>query len=159
MSRVFLGLGSNLGDRHSRLQAAIARLRKIASVTAVSRVYETAPVGGPTQGLFLNAAACIDWPSQDLLALLDLTQAIERDEGRVHVTPWGPRTLDVDLLYADDVDVATDVLVVPHARLFERAFALVPLLDIADGDLERRSRVALATLRGHLVKLTDHTLA
>ncbi len=155
--RVFVGLGSNVGDRVLRLQGAVTRLREITSMVAISRVYETAPVGGPEQGPYLNAVICIEW-SSGLPALLSLTQAIEIAEARTRTTQWGPRSLDLDLLYAHGEVLNTDALTVPHPRLFERAFALVPLLDVADGDLALRAREALAAISDQNVNKTDYSL-
>ncbi len=155
---VTLGLGSNVGDRHRYLTSAIAELRSIATITVVSRIYETAPIGGPQQGAFLNAAASIDWPSADLHALLCYTRAIEDAEGRARNVPWGPRTLDIDLLFAEGVTVQSETLVLPHPHLFERAFALVPVLDIAEGQLADLARRALSHLGdSHFVNLTNYT--
>jgi 2-amino-4-hydroxy-6-hydroxymethyldihydropteridine diphosphokinase len=157
---VTVGLGSNLGPRHLHLASGIARLRAIATVTAISRVYETAPVGGPTQGAFLNAAANLDWTSADLHALLRATQAIEAAEGRRGDVRWGPRTLDIDLLFAEGVTIDSETLTLPHPRLFERAFALVPVLDIARGPLAELAALALSGVGdSHVVKLTDYTLS
>lgn len=115
-----------------------------------SRVYETAPVGGPEQGPFLNAAIAVAWEGEPI-ALLDVLQEIERALRRTRETRWGPRTIDLDVLWIDGVEVADDRLVVPHPRLRERAFALRPLLDVApdapyvvpDGQLVRSTGLRL----------------
>jgi 2-amino-4-hydroxy-6-hydroxymethyldihydropteridine diphosphokinase len=129
--RAYLGLGSNLGDRLAHLQAAVdglARTRGLA-VVAVSPVYETAPVGGPPQDDYLNAVVALD---TDLTPhdLLRIAQGIEDAERRVRRERWGPRTLDVDVLLVGDEVVDDPDLVVPHPRLSERAFVLVPLADL-----------------------------
>jgi 2-amino-4-hydroxy-6-hydroxymethyldihydropteridine diphosphokinase len=122
--RVAIGLGSNVGDR-------IATLReKIARVVARSSVYETIPVGGPPQGEFLNAAILVS-TDRSPIELLDGLQSIERELGRTRDVRWGPRTIDLDVLWIEDVTVADPRLVVPHPRLAERAFAIAPLLDVA----------------------------
>ncbi len=121
------------------LREAIARLAaSSAPILARSRVYETAPVGGPPQPAFLNAAVLVAWEMapRDLLVV---TQAIERELGRTRDVRWGPRTIDLDLLWIEGVTVDEPDLVVPHPRLAERAFAVAPLLDVAPGAIEPRS--------------------
>jgi 2-amino-4-hydroxy-6-hydroxymethyldihydropteridine diphosphokinase len=128
----YLGLGSNLGDRLAHLQAAVDGLSATPDVrvVAVSRVYETTPVGGPPQGDYLNAVVAVD-TALDARALLHVAQRLEQQEERVRTERWGPRTLDVDVLLVGDVRVSEPDLVVPHPRLDERAFVLVPLADLA----------------------------
>ncbi len=130
--RAYLGLGSNLGDRLGHLQGAVDGLRAAAGVrvAAVSAVYETAPVGGPEQGPYLNAAVAID-TDLDPWQLLDLAHRLERDAQRVRAERWGPRTLDVDLLWVEGVRLDGADLTLPHPRMRERAFVLVPLADVA----------------------------
>jgi 2-amino-4-hydroxy-6-hydroxymethyldihydropteridine diphosphokinase len=128
---VYLGLGSNLGDRLAHLQAAVDGLALApgVKVVAVSPVYETAPVGGPPQDDYLNAVVALD---TELVprALLDVAQRLEAAEHRVRRERWGPRTLDVDVLIVGDEVVDEPDLVVPHPRLRERAFVVVPLSDL-----------------------------
>jgi 2-amino-4-hydroxy-6-hydroxymethyldihydropteridine diphosphokinase len=132
VTRAYLALGSNLGDRLAHLQFAVDALAAATDVRVVdvSRVYETAPVGGPAQDAFLNAVVALD---TDLAphALLVLAQRIETDAHRVRVERWGPRTLDVDILVYDDVESADPVLTLPHPRMWERGFVLAPLRDVA----------------------------
>ncbi len=133
MARAFLSLGSNLGDRRTALDAAVAALRATAGieVVAVSPYLETAPAGGPpNQPQFLNAAAALE-TALDPEALLDLLQAIERRLGRERIVRWAPRTIDLDLLLYGNRIVATGRLRVPHLRLRERRFVLEPLAAIA----------------------------
>lgn len=127
MSRAFLGLGSNLGDRREQLRAAVASLP---GVTAVSDVYETDPVGGPEQGRFLNIVVEIE-TDLDPRALLGLCHRIESAAGRVRDVRWGPRTLDVDILWVDGVTVDDADLQIPHPRMWERRFVLEPLAELA----------------------------
>jgi 2-amino-4-hydroxy-6-hydroxymethyldihydropteridine diphosphokinase len=131
-SRAFLALGSNLGDRPAYLQLAIDSLARAPGVrvVAVSRVYETVPVGGPVQDDYLNAVVAVD-TDLDPHALLALGQQIERDARRVREQRWGPRTLDVDVLLYDDLRIDTPDLTVPHPRMHERGFVLAPLRDVA----------------------------
>ena len=133
MSRpsVFLGLGSNLGDRECHIETALARLeRRGFRLTARSSLYLTEPVGGPPQGWFLNAAA---QGETDLspAALLETCLATEREAGRVRGEPNGPRCLDVDILLYGDLVLHQNGLRLPHPRLHERRFVLVPLLELA----------------------------
>lgn len=127
MGRALLGLGSNLGDRLGHLRTAVDSL---ADVDAVSDVYETDPVGGPEQGAFLNLVVRLatDLAARDLLAEC---QRLEVAADRVRIERWGPRTLDVDVLWVDGERYDEPDLVVPHPRMFERAFVLVPLADVA----------------------------
>lgn len=133
---VYLGVGSNLGDRRAALEAARAALAKLPGTRGVrlSPVYETAPVGGPGgQGPFLNAAIELDTdlPPRDLLAAM---QRIEQQAGRpggAQRVRWGPRTLDLDLLLYDDQVFDEPGLRVPHPRMHERWFVLKPLADLA----------------------------
>lgn len=126
--RVLLGLGSNLGDRVALLRTAVAALGD--EVTATSDVYETAPVGGPDQGPFLNLVVVLE-TERSAAELLARAQELEADAERVRIERWGPRTLDVDILWIDGETVDQPDLVVPHPRMFERAFVLVPLSDVA----------------------------
>jgi 2-amino-4-hydroxy-6-hydroxymethyldihydropteridine diphosphokinase len=130
--RAYLALGSNVGDRLAHLQHAIDELASHAEihVTAVSSVYTTDPVGGPEQPEYLNAVVAVD-TSLAPHALLGVAQAIENSARRVRTVRWGPRTLDVDLLLYDDARIGDDDLVVPHPRMWERDFVLVPLRDVA----------------------------
>lgn len=131
--RAYLGLGSNLGDRAAHLQGAVHGLAATDGITvvAVSSVYETEPVGGPDQPDYLNAVVAVD---TDLTArqLLEVAQRLEGEAGRDREREerWGPRTLDVDVLLVGDEHVEEADLVVPHPRLFERAFVMVPLADL-----------------------------
>ena len=132
MSRAYLALGSNLGDRLAHLQSAVDGLDAAdgVDVVAVSRVYETEPVGGPPQDPYLNAVVAIE-TELDPYALLALAQRIERDAQRVRAERWGPRTLDVDVLLYDDVRLDDPDLTLPHPRMWERGFVLAPLRDVA----------------------------
>ncbi|HEX7130944.1 MAG TPA: 2-amino-4-hydroxy-6-hydroxymethyldihydropteridine diphosphokinase [Iamia sp.] len=126
--RVLLALGSNLGDRAGHLRAAVAALGD--EVVATSAVYETPPVGGPEQGPYLNAVVALR-TDLSARALLARAHELEAAAGRVRLERWGPRTLDVDVLWIDGEEVDEPDLVVPHPRMFERAFVLVPLADVA----------------------------
>jgi 2-amino-4-hydroxy-6-hydroxymethyldihydropteridine diphosphokinase len=129
--RAYLGLGSNLGDRAGHLQRAVDRLDATdhVDVVAVSPIYETAPVGGPPQPEYLNAVVAVE-TALSARELLSVAHALEADAERVRLERWGPRTLDVDVLLAGDERVDEPDLVVPHPRMEERAFVLVPLADL-----------------------------
>jgi 2-amino-4-hydroxy-6-hydroxymethyldihydropteridine diphosphokinase len=130
--RAYLGIGSNLGDRAAHLQGAVDALGRFDGlrVVAVSRVYETSPVGGPPQPDYLNAVVVVD-SALTARALLDAAHEVEAAAERVRTVRWGPRTLDVDILLVGDEQVDEPDLVVPHPRMAERAFVVVPLADVA----------------------------
>ncbi len=132
MTRAYVGLGANLGDRAEAIRAAIEQLRREpgVSVVAVSSVRETEPVGLLEQPRFLNAAVAIDTTLSPRV-LLDRLLAIERRLGRTRGGPrFGPRTIDLDLLLYGEEQVDEPGLQVPHPRLHERLFALEPLLEL-----------------------------
>ena len=125
--RSFIGLGSNLGDRREILTRAV---RDIPDKHAVSGLYETAPIGGPSQGAFLNLVVEIH-TSVSPYELLTICQQLETSAGRVRTERWGPRTLDVDVLLHGDLTLNDPELTIPHPRMKERAFVLFPLADLA----------------------------
>lgn len=128
MTRAFVGLGSNLGDRWSYLRGGVGFLPDL---VALSRVYETDPVGGPPmQGPYLNMVAELSTESAPQ-ELLEAAREAERWAGRRRAEHWGPRTLDVDLLIVGDVRLSSPELTLPHPRMWERAFVLVPLSELA----------------------------
>lgn len=133
MTRAYLALGSNLGDRLAHLQGAVVGLAATPGVTvvAVSAVYATDPVG-PDQPEYLNAVVAVDTDLSPR-ALLVRAQELERAAHRVRGERWGPRTLDVDILLFGDQTVSEPDLVVPHPRMWERGFVLAPLADVAAG--------------------------
>jgi len=126
--RAFLGLGSNLGDRQAYLHEAVESLT---GVVGVSSMYETDPVGGPRgQGAFLNVVVELD---TDLTprALLGVCHRLESAANRVRHERWGPRTLDVDILWIDQAPIDEPDLQVPHPRMGERRFVMAPLAELA----------------------------
>ncbi len=129
--RAFLALGSNLGNRLTMLQEAADELRQIPGVhlTASSRVWETDPVGGPPQDAFLNAALELE-TKLDPLDLLAEVQRVESTLGRTREIRWGPRTIDIDILLLDARTIDEPTLTVPHPRMRERAFVIMPLLEL-----------------------------
>ncbi len=144
MSLAVVGLGSNLGNRAEFLARAIEALRAVYPIVARSAVYETDPIG-PDQPDYLNTAVAIE-TSDDPNAILDQLLRIERELGRVRNERWGPRTIDLDLLWVDGVSCEEPHLTVPHPRLRERAFALVPLLEVAPNAIDPITRTAYAEL-------------
>jgi len=146
--RAYLGLGSNVGDRASRLAEAAAKLEG-AGVRVVrrSRLYETPPWGKPDQPAFLNQVLEVETtlaPS----ALLARCQAVERALGRLRAERWGPRVIDVDILLYGDAVIRAPGLVVPHAELPRRAFVLVPLLELRPNLTLPDGRAAADLLEG-----------
>lgn len=126
----YIGLGANLGDRLATLNQAVERLTKLGLIRSGSSLYETDPIGFVDQPAFVNAAVCLETHLSpvDLVAnLLD----IERELGRVRTFPNAPRTVDLDLLLMGDAVIRASDVMVPHPRLHERSFVLVPLADIA----------------------------
>lgn len=132
MATVFLGLGTNLGDRAANLRAALDALAELAEIDAVSAVYETAPLYVTDQPAFLNMAvrARTGLTARELLTAL---KELEGELGRVASVRYGPRLIDLDILFYDGVVMDEPDLTIPHPRVHERRFALVPLADIAAG--------------------------
>jgi len=132
VSTVYLGLGSNLGDRRATIEVALEKLGQLPGtrVLAVSTVIETEPVGVTDQPRFLNAVARLETElgPYDLLAEL---QALEVKLGRVRTRRWGPRTIDLDILLYDDLVLETEALTVPHPLMAERRFVLAPLVELS----------------------------
>ena len=127
----YLGLGGNVGDPVAAMAHALGMLDAHAdcSIRAVSRLYRTPPWGKTDQEWFYNSAAAVD-TSLGPHALLDLCLDIERTMKRVRLERWGPRTIDLDLLIYGDLTLADDRLTIPHPRMKERAFVLMPLVDL-----------------------------
>lgn len=127
---VYLGLGSNLGDRDALLRAALDRLAPAVRVTRVSSVWDTAPLLVTDQPRFHNAVA-EGWTRLEPLELLRAIKRIEEDLGRVPGPRYGPRPVDIDILLYEDLMLETPELTIPHPQLAVRAFALEPLAEIA----------------------------
>ncbi len=150
LHEAYLGLGSNLGDRHANIAAGLDYLREFASELDISSFYETSPQGFREQPPFINIA-CRMWTRLSPLELLSRALEAEARAGRVRTIRDGPRTLDVDiLLYGRDV-LTVPGLSIPHPRMAERAFVLVPLAEIAAGALHP---VLMETV-GSLLKRID----
>ena len=151
---ICIGLGSNLGSREAFLRAAESMLdaREDVRVEARSALYLTPPIG-PPQPDYLNAALRLETPLHPR-ALLGVLQGIERASGRVRKQRWGPRTLDLDILWWSGPDLDEPGLTVPHARLHERPFAIAPLLDVAP-ELADRYRCLSPPERSWTVRPSD----
>src|SRR5579872_3463520 len=132
---IYLALGSNLGDRRGNLAAAMQRLREIMQIVTVSSVYDTEPVGYTEQPRFLNMVlrGQTTLPPQELLRAV---KQIEKALGRQATFRNGPRPIDIDIIFYDDLHIEQDDLTIPHPRMAERAFVLVPLAEIAPERIE-----------------------
>ncbi|HXG35617.1 MAG TPA: 2-amino-4-hydroxy-6-hydroxymethyldihydropteridine diphosphokinase [Dehalococcoidia bacterium] len=134
MATLYLGLGSNLGDRQGNLQMALRLLTRLARVEAVSSLYETQPAGGPAgQAPFYNAVAHLECGLEPA-ALLRFLKNIEHEIGRRPGAPrWGPRPIDLDVLLYDNLIIQEEGLEIPHPALAERPFVLTPLCELVPG--------------------------
>ncbi len=137
MSIVYLGIGSNLGDRRDNIEKAIAFLKKEKmKVLKLATLIETEPVGGPKQGKFLNSVVKIQTELEPQ-KLLKVLKSIENQMGRVKTVQDGPRPIDLDILLYDNLKLNTPSLTIPHPRMLERDFVLIPLKEIADHLVEK----------------------
>lgn len=144
MTDVFLGLGSNVGDRENQLKEAIRLLDEQSGikVVKVSSFYETEPVGYVAQPDFLNL--CVEIQTElSPKAVLERGLAIEQQLHRVRKERWGPRTLDIDILLYGDQIIEEQDLTIPHPRMTERAFVLIPLQEIAPNKIEPRTQTKI----------------
>jgi 2-amino-4-hydroxy-6-hydroxymethyldihydropteridine diphosphokinase len=132
MSLVYLGLGSNVGDKKGQIAQALDRIAKICTVKRVSPFYLTEPVGFKDQDWFLNCVAEVE-TEKDPKKLLSSLQSIEKKMGKAKTRTEGPRTIDIDILFYDDQVVNQKNLVIPHPRLHERLFVLQPMMDLNPG--------------------------
>jgi 2-amino-4-hydroxy-6-hydroxymethyldihydropteridine diphosphokinase len=130
-ARTYIALGSNLGDRVNHLQKALFELdqHQAISITKVSSIYETDPVGILEQQQFLNMAAEMTTTLMPL-ELLQEMHKIEMKHGRVRTIRWGPRTIDLDILLYNQLRINTEALQIPHPRMIERGFVLIPLYEL-----------------------------
>ncbi|MBR4196887.1 MAG: 2-amino-4-hydroxy-6-hydroxymethyldihydropteridine diphosphokinase [Synergistaceae bacterium] len=129
--KIYFALGSNLGNRLQNLREAVRRLESLGHVSASSDVFSTAPWGGVAQPDYLNACVRIDSPSDyEPHEILKAVKNFEREIGRVESVRWGARKIDIDILLMDDVIFHSQDLDIPHARIPERLFVLVPLSQI-----------------------------
>ena len=149
MNVVYLSIGTNMGEREQNLKLAVKLLTETDGITveAVSSIYETAPVGFIDQASFLNIAVRLT-TTLSSADMLNVCQEIEQELGRVREYRWGPRIIDLDILLYNHENIETESLIVPHERMFERAFVLVPLDEISDQATEqlRSAHQALETM-------------
>ncbi|NLX96135.1 MAG: 2-amino-4-hydroxy-6-hydroxymethyldihydropteridine diphosphokinase [Rhodopirellula sp.] len=152
MSYSLIALGSNLGDRRTILQSAVEELQRQVGLSVVrcSRWYETAPVGGPTgQQPFLNGAALLETACEPQ-CLFSVLKQVESQLGRIRRERWGPRTLDLDLLLYDDLQIKTPHLVIPHPRMAWRRFVLEPAAEIAPAMIHPQTGWTIQALLDYL---------
>jgi 2-amino-4-hydroxy-6-hydroxymethyldihydropteridine diphosphokinase len=130
-NKAFIALGSNMGNRYNNLLSAIKNLKSHSKIQLVnsSSIYETDPVGYEDQALFLNMVIEIK-TAYNALELLDTCLQAELELGRKREVRWGPRTIDLDILMFNQENIETEKLTVPHPRMLERAFVMIPLLEI-----------------------------
>lgn len=131
MVACYLGIGSNLGNRRENIKKALDYLKRTPGIKIdkCSRIYETKPVGGPSQGKFLNAAIKIK-TSLTPQSLLKALKKIEKDLGRKQTVRFGPREIDLDILFYGNRIIKKRNLIIPHPRMFEREFVIRPLSEI-----------------------------
>ncbi|MBC2025219.1 2-amino-4-hydroxy-6-hydroxymethyldihydropteridine diphosphokinase [Listeria booriae] len=132
MPKAYLSIGTNIGNRQENLENALKSLNQTENIkiTHVSSVYETDPVGFEDQDAFLNIAVALE-TTLDQETLLQTGLNIETEQGRVRLIRWGPRLIDIDLLLYDDIKQQSPTLELPHPRMTERAFVMIPLQEIA----------------------------
>lgn len=128
--RAYIGLGANLGDPAAQLRWALTRLAQLGSVPSRSQLYRSAPMGPADQPDYCNAVCALD-TALDPARLMEALLAIERETGRVRDRKWGPRTLDLDLLHVEGVELQSEGLCLPHPGIAQRNFVLVPWAEIA----------------------------
>lgn len=140
MNVVYLSIGTNIGERLRNLQEAVRLLREhpAIEVERVSSIYETDPVGFVDQDAFLNIAVKVT-TTLNAANMLIACQSIEEELGRVRLIRWGPRSIDLDILLFNHENIETESLIVPHERMYERAFVLVPLVEISNPDSSQLS--------------------
>ena len=145
--RYYLGLGSNIGNREDYLKRALDLIGDVdgITVTAVSGIYETEPVGGPEQRDYCNAVAAIE-TGMPPRRVLETILRIEHSLGRNRDTRWGPRTIDIDILMAGDIVLSEEGLDIPHPRYRERAFVLVPFAEIAAGERDPETGMTIGEI-------------
>lgn len=151
MARVYLGLGSNIGNRVAHLDEAIARMNAHNNITVTrqSNIIETEPYGNVDQDKFMNMCVEIDTDLSPV-ALLETVLEIEQQMGRERIIDWGPRNIDIDILIYEDLEINLDDLQIPHAEMHKRMFVLEPLAEIAANVVHPTFGVSIKTLKQQL---------
>lgn len=151
MARVYLGLGSNIGNRVAHLDEAIARINAHNNITVTrqSNIIETEPYGNVDQDKFMNMCVEIDTDLSPV-ALLETVLEIEQKMGRERIIDWGPRNIDIDILIYEDLEINLDDLQIPHAEMHKRMFVLEPLAEIAANVVHPTFGVSIKTLKQQL---------
>ena len=147
MNDVYISIGTNMGERYENLQHAIRLLMdtKGVEVVRISSIYETAAVGYTDQADFLNIVVYVK-TIHPPMKMLEICQSIENELGRIRVFRWGPRIIDLDILLYNRENIETECLTVPHPRMYERAFVLVPLIEIAPTPKNQQLQLAHSLL-------------
>ena len=149
MSRVFISIGSNLGNKIDNCRQAIKEIAEFTKIVRASSLYETEPVGKEDQPNFINAAVEIetDLSPHELLTQLHV---IENNLGRVREEKWGPRTIDLDIIFYDNLIIKDNDLIIPHPRAHERRFVLEPIKEIAPDFIDPDLKVSISDLLSNL---------
>ncbi|MFJ8264263.1 2-amino-4-hydroxy-6-hydroxymethyldihydropteridine diphosphokinase [Rummeliibacillus sp. NPDC094406] len=153
MNEVYISLGSNMGDKEETLRHAVQLLQRHEAVEVIklSSIYETDPVGFTDQDVFLNMVVLVN-TTLTAQEILEVCQEIEQELKRIRIIRWGPRTMDLDILLYNHDNIETETLIVPHARMHERAFVLVPLVEIAPELKHPLTNEALLTMLAQVGK-------
>jgi 2-amino-4-hydroxy-6-hydroxymethyldihydropteridine diphosphokinase len=157
MNKIYLGLGSNIGDTRENISKALDILSKKIHITKISSLYKTEPVGYKEQDWFLNMVI----EGETVLKpreLLDFTQSVEKEMKRVKTIRFGPRIIDVDILLYENINIQSDDLTIPHPRMKERAFVLIPLYEITKDIIigDKKIKDLVYKLQGEkIIKIED----
>ncbi|MCP4650927.1 MAG: 2-amino-4-hydroxy-6-hydroxymethyldihydropteridine diphosphokinase [PVC group bacterium] len=155
--KVYLGIGSNLGNRKDNIEIVLSCLsvKKEIRIAKISPLYETTPVGGPPQDMFLNGVLCIETTAAPF-NLLQTLKAIEQDMGRKQQKiKWSPRIIDLDILFYEEFFIVMEGLVIPHPLLHRRMFVLQPLADIAPGQKHPLFKKTVQKLYNELIEKNE----
>lgn len=157
MARIYLGLGSNLENRAQNIFEALQHLKARVHLDQISSLYETEPIGFKDQPWFLNLV-CGGETDLSPQTLLHLVKAIEQEMGRKKGLRFGPRLIDIDILFYDDLVISTSQLEIPHPRLHKRGFTLIPLSEIAPDLVHPRLGMTMRELRDSATMLEEVNL-
>jgi 2-amino-4-hydroxy-6-hydroxymethyldihydropteridine diphosphokinase len=146
MRTTYLSLGSNIGDKEANIYKALHLIKKEFDILDLSSLYFTPPVGYVSQPFFLNMVIKIDSDRKNPFDLLLFLQSIEKEMGRKRIIRWGPRIIDIDIIYIQDFTINTDRLTVPHRELLKRNFVLIPLSEIAEYIVIENKKLAVKDL-------------